>query len=105
MARIKGKRPGALMDAAGFDAVMDALIEDFPENAENVERLRALAHEANTTTDPAIHARLDIEYAEVAKRITETAEATKDVAAARLLELAHVDRWRSLSRGGLSERR
>jgi hypothetical protein len=84
------------MDAAAFDAVMDALIEDFPENADNVERLRALTHEANATTDPAVHARLDIEYDEVAKRISETAEATKNVAAARLLESAREGRSRWL---------
>jgi hypothetical protein len=55
------------MGAAAFDAVMDALIADFPENADNVERLRALAHAANATTDPAVPARLDIEYDEVAR--------------------------------------
>jgi hypothetical protein len=66
-------------DTEGFDAKIDGLIEAFPEQAENLRRLRHIAHEANATTDPAAHDRLEVEYDTIIELIDATDEATIDM--------------------------
>jgi hypothetical protein len=51
---------------------MDRLAREYPEQTENVARLREIAHEANATTDPAVHARLGAELDALLQRMRET---------------------------------
>jgi hypothetical protein len=63
-------------DTEGFDTQIDGLIEAFPELTENLRRLRRIAHEANATTDPAAHDRLEVEYDTIIELIETTLDPT-----------------------------
>jgi hypothetical protein len=67
-----------------FDARLDALVEAFPEQSDNLHRLREIVHEATSSpTDPAAQDRLEAEYDTVIDLIDERTAASTDLTLVR----------------------